>query len=109
MIFDGNNYTLWINGMKTNVLDLGVDVCLFIVNGYKSPKTPPTDLDEKKSCSCNYKERPNILNALSPTIQDKVICATQPKKSVINSRIFMKMMRKSSKSKSNYIKQSLKI
>jgi hypothetical protein len=78
-IFDGNNYALWNNRMKTYFLDLGVDVCLFIVIGYKSPKTPPIDPDEKKSCSCNYKARHNILNALSPTIQSKVICCNSDK------------------------------
>ena len=50
-----------------------MDVWLSIFNGYKYPKTPPTDHYEKKACSCNYKGRHNLLNALSPTIQSKVI------------------------------------
>ena len=74
LIFEGNNYALCSNRMETYLFYLGLDVYLFIVNGYKYPKTPPIDLDEKKLCSCNYKARKNILNALSPTLQTKVIC-----------------------------------
>ena len=61
------------------MLDLGADIWLSIFNGYKYPKTPPIDHDEKKSYSYNYKARHNILNALSPTIQDKVICCNSAK------------------------------
>ena len=59
--------------MQTYLLDIGVDVLLSIDNGYKPSKTPPIDLDEKKSCSYNYKARHNIVAALSPTVQSKVI------------------------------------
>lgn len=73
LIFDGNNYALWRNRMKTYLLSIRVDVWLSVENRYKPPKNPPTDLDEKKACNCNYKARHNILNALSPTIHSKVI------------------------------------
>ena len=71
MIFDRNNYALWSNRLQTYVLALGVDVWLSIVNGYKTPKNPPTNLDEKKLCSCNYKARQNILNALYQLFKPK--------------------------------------
>ena len=73
-IFDGNNYALCSNRMQTYLLDIGVDVQLCIENGYKPSKLPPTNPNEKKACSCNYKENHNILNALSPIVQYKVIC-----------------------------------
>ena len=79
MIFDGNKYALWSDRMKTYLLDLGVDVWIYVVNGYKYPRTPPTDPDEKKLCSCNYKARHNILNELSPIVQAKVICCNSAK------------------------------
>ena len=65
--------------MKTYLLAIGVDVWISIVNGYKSSKTPPTNPDEKKACSCNYKARHNILNTLSPIVQAKVICCNSAK------------------------------
>ena len=73
LIFDGNNYALWSNRMHTFLLAIRVDVWLSIENGYKPSKTPATDPDEKEACSCNYKARNNILNALSPAIQSRVI------------------------------------
>ena len=79
MIFDGNNYALQSNRVQNYLLDLGVDVWISVVNGYKSSKTPPTDPDEKKTFRCNYKARHNILNALSPTVQAKVICCNSAK------------------------------
>lgn len=53
--------------MKAYLLALGVDVLISIVNGYIFPNTSPTDHDDKKLCSCNYKARHNIFNALLPT------------------------------------------
>ena len=78
-IFDGNNYLLWSNRMHTYLMAIGVDVWLSVENGYKPPKTPPTDPEEKKASNCNYKARNNILQALSPTIQSKVICCNSAK------------------------------
>ena len=65
--------------MKTFLLAIGVDGWISVENGYNPSETPPTDPDEKKACSCNYKARHNILNALSPTIQSKVICCNSTK------------------------------
>ena len=78
-IFDGNNYALWSNRMHTYSMAIGVDVWLSIENGYKPPKTPPIDLEEKKASSCNYKAMHNTLQALSPTILSKVICCNLAK------------------------------
>lgn len=78
-IFEGNNYALWSDRMQTYLLALGVDVWLSVFKGYKYPKTPLTNPDEKKLCSCNYKARHNILNALSPIVQAKVICCNSAK------------------------------
>ena len=65
--------------MQTYLLAIVVDVWLYIENGYNSSKTPPTNLEEKKACNCNYKARQNILNALSQTIQYKLICCNSAK------------------------------
>ena len=78
-IFDGNNYVLWSNRMQTCLLAIGVDVWLFVVNGYKFSKAPPTDHDEKKTCSYNYKASHNLLNAFSTIVQYKVICCNSTK------------------------------
>ena len=80
MMFDGNNYALWSDRVKTFLFAIGVDVWLSVENGYNPSKTPPTNPDEKKACNFNYKARHNILNALSPTIQTKVRCCTIAKK-----------------------------
>jgi hypothetical protein len=80
LIFDGNNFVLWSDIMKTFLLDIGVDVWKSIENGYNPSKTPLTDHDGKKACSYNYKARHNIRNALSTTIHTKVRCYTTSKK-----------------------------
>ena len=79
LIFDGNNYVLWSDRVKTFLLAIGVYVWLSVENGYNPSKNPLTDPDEKKACNCNYKARHNILNELSPTIQTKVRCCTLDK------------------------------
>lgn len=48
LVFDGNDYQLWNNCMETYLNVLGVDFSFSIINGYKVPKNPPIDLDEKK-------------------------------------------------------------
>ena len=65
--------------MHTYMMDIGVDVWLYVENGYKPSKTPPTDPKEKKTSSYNYKARQNILQSLSPTILSKVICCNPAK------------------------------
>ena len=65
--------------MHTYLMDIGVDVWLSIENGYKPSKPPPIDPGEKKTSSCNYKARHNILQALSPTNLSKVICCNSAK------------------------------
>ena len=79
LIFDGNNYALWSYKIQDFLLAIGVDAWKSIVNGYNPSKTPPIDPDEKKACRCNYKERHNIFNSLSPTAQSKVICCNSAK------------------------------
>ena len=79
LIFYGNNYALWSNRMQNYLLVLAVEVWLSIFNGYKTPKSPPTNLDENKLCRCNYKARHDFLNALSTIVQAKVICCNSTK------------------------------
>jgi hypothetical protein len=52
---------------------LGVDIWLSVANGYKVPKTAPTDPDEKKLMICNSKARHVILSGLTPTFSNKVM------------------------------------
>ena len=54
--------------MKTYLLATGVDVWLAIVNGYKTPKPSPIDLQDKKLCSYNYKFMLSVMNGVSQNI-----------------------------------------
>jgi hypothetical protein len=77
--FDGNNYAYWRNIIQTYLTSLGVDIWLSVVNGYKVPKTTPTDPNEKKLMSCNSKARHVILSGLTPTISSKVMSCNTTK------------------------------
>jgi hypothetical protein len=78
--FDGNNYPYWRNIMQTYLIDLGVDIYLSIVNGYKVPKNTPTNPGEKKLMSCNSRARHVIISGLTPTISSKVMGCNTTKK-----------------------------
>lgn len=79
MIFDENEYPLWNNCMETYLKAVRVDVWLSIVNGYKVPKNPSTDLDEKKFFNCNSKDLHAIIGRFLRTINSKVMSCTKAK------------------------------
>jgi hypothetical protein len=76
-LFDGNNYAYWRNITQIYLTYLGVDIWLLVVNGYKVPKTTPTDPDEKKLMRCDANTWHIILGGLTPAIASKVMnCST---------------------------------
>jgi len=78
-VFYGNDYALWSSCVKTYLKALGVYVRLFIVNGYKNPKNPPSDPNEKKFFSFNSKDHYAITTRLSRTIKNKLMRCTVTK------------------------------
>jgi hypothetical protein len=71
--FDGKNYVYLINITQTYLTSLGVDIWISFFNGYKVPKTTPTDPDENKSMRCNAKAGHVIIGRLTPNIASKVM------------------------------------
>jgi hypothetical protein len=77
--FDGRDYAFWSRRMKTFIQTQGFDVWKTIVNGYKSPSTPPTDKDGKKLEEDNSKTTNAILNGLQRSLYVKVMHCDSPK------------------------------
>jgi hypothetical protein len=71
--FHGRNYAYWNDRVKTYLMDLEVDICYSIVNGYVIPNNYPTDPNKKKLMSCNSKAKHVILVVLAPTIAIEVM------------------------------------
>lgn len=72
-LFNGSNYALWSVRMKTNLMSLGFDVWMSIVNGSIIPSTPPIDADGKKAFESITKAMNAILCGLSETKFVKVM------------------------------------
>jgi hypothetical protein len=58
-LFKGNDYTFWSIRLRSYIMDLGFDVWLSVVNGYKEPSTAPSNVVVKKICNDNSR----VVNA----------------------------------------------
>jgi hypothetical protein len=54
-VFDGHNYSFWSKRMRTFFQAQGFDVWKVIVNRYKTPSSPPTDVVGKRLYENNSK------------------------------------------------------
>ena len=60
--FDGSNYTLWSMSLEVFLQSLGTYIWMAVVNVYKVPITPPTNVVDKKLYECNAKSKNTILS-----------------------------------------------
>ena len=63
-MFDGTKYTFWSIKMRAYMESQGVIIWQSIENGYKVPKTVPTDPDELTQYNNNTKAKNHLLGAL---------------------------------------------
>ena len=59
--------------METYVQEQGFDVWRAVVDGYKSPATPPTDKDGKNLEDNYSRDKNSILNGLTELIYTKFV------------------------------------
>jgi hypothetical protein len=77
--FNGQKYAFWSIRMKTYIQDIGFEIWQSIVDGYTTPKTPPTNDKAVKLGQNNSKDKNAVLNGLSETIFTKVAHCTSAK------------------------------
>jgi hypothetical protein len=73
LLFDGKNYAFWSIRMQTYLMSFGFDIWKSFMNGYTSPKTPPTYVTGKNPSENNAKAMNAILCSLSESKFDKVV------------------------------------
>ena len=71
-LFDGSNYALWSIRMRAFIEAQGIEIWQSIKNGYKVPKTIPTNADELNQCN-NSKARNHLLGAINESVFKKVM------------------------------------
>ena len=59
-LFDGRNYAFWSIMMRDFIESQGIEIWQIIENGYKVPKTVPTDAAELIQSNNNSKSKPHI-------------------------------------------------
>ena len=72
-IFNGEDYALWSIKMRIHILDIGLDVWMYVETQYKYPKYPPTDPEEKKQIGNSSKVVDAILDGLARPLFAKVM------------------------------------
>jgi hypothetical protein len=72
-LFKGNDYAFWSIRMRIYLMDLGCDVWLSMVNGYKEPPTTPSNDVATKLCTYNSRVLNAILGGLPNSIFVKVM------------------------------------
>jgi hypothetical protein len=72
-LFKGDDYSLWSIRMRSYIMDLGCDVWLSMVNGYKEQPISHLDVAAKKLCNDNSRVVNAILGGLSNSIFVKVM------------------------------------
>jgi hypothetical protein len=72
LVFDSQNFTFWNKRMKTFLQTEGFDVWKSVVDGYKTPFTPPTNKYGNKLNKNNSKTKSTILSNLVGSIFVKV-------------------------------------
>jgi hypothetical protein len=75
-------------------MSLRYDVWASIVNGYKAPNTPPTDMTEIRLSNNNSRARNAILSGLKKSIYTKFMYYASAKDMWDKLKIFMKEMRR---------------
>jgi hypothetical protein len=71
--FNGEKYALWRKKIQTYIQAHGFDVWKSMVDGYKSPTTPPTDKDGKKLAENNSRAKNAIQNGVDESIFTKIM------------------------------------
>lgn len=63
-LFDGTSNAFWSIRMRVFLMDQGFEVWNFVLNGYKTPHTPPIDTNWKNIYESNAKTMNAILSGL---------------------------------------------
>ena len=72
-LFDGSNYAFWSIRMRAFIEAQGIEIWQSIENGYKVPRTMPTDVGELAIYNNNSKAINHRLGAIDDFIFNKVI------------------------------------
>jgi hypothetical protein len=72
-MFDGQNYAFWRRRMRTFLQAQGFDIWQAVVNRYKTPASPPTDVVGKRLYEINSKAMNAIQSGLVDSIYVKVM------------------------------------
>ena len=72
-LFDGSNYAFWSIRMRAFIEAQRIEIWKSIENGYKVPKTVPTDAGELIQYNNNSKARNHLLSAINESVFNKVM------------------------------------
>ena len=72
-MFDGSNYAFWSIRMRAFIEAQGIEIWQSIENGYKVPRTVPTDAGELVQYNNNSKARNHLLSAIDESVFNKVM------------------------------------
>ena len=71
-LFDGSNYAFWSIRMRAFIEVQGIEIWQSIENGYKVPKTMPTDAGELAQYNNNSRARNHLLSAIDESVLDEL-------------------------------------
>jgi hypothetical protein len=60
-LFKGNDYEFWSIRLKIYLMALGCDVWLYVINGYTTPTSTPSNVASKKLCNDDSRDVNAIL------------------------------------------------
>ena len=78
-LFDGSNYAFWSIRIRAFIEAQGIEIWKSIENGYKVPKTVPTDAGELVQYNNNSKAINHLLSAINESVFNKVMNCTSAK------------------------------
>ena len=72
-LFDGSNYAFWSIRMRAFIEAQGIELWQSIENGYKVPKTVPTNAGDLVQYNNNSRARNHLLSAIDESVFNKVM------------------------------------